>query len=165
VSHLARWEIYGEPENIQPATPPVETARAAGEKASARAGASGDATALRSDLDEWISATNGRDIGKQLKYYVPVLKAYYLKRDVPLSYVKAEKNRVFRKASKIDVRAEAPEIVFADGGRTAIMRYRKQYDIKNGAQSREGEVIQELRWQKTDDGWKIFSERDVKVLR
>jgi hypothetical protein len=165
VSEVARWEIYGEPENLQPAVSPVEIDRATGERASARTGANNDASTLRSELDEWIAATNGRNIGRQMTYYVPVLSAYYLKRNVPLADVRAEKNRVFRQASTIDVRADAPEIVFADSGRTAIMRYRKQYNIENGKQSRRGQVIQELRWQKTDNGWKIFSERDVKVLK
>jgi hypothetical protein len=45
------------------------------------------------------------------------------------------------------------------------MRFRKQYEIANGAQSRRGEVVQELRWRRTPGGWKITSERDVRVLR
>jgi hypothetical protein len=47
----------------------------------------------------------------------------------------------------------------------AIMRFRKQYITQRGSQSQRGEVIQELRWQRTLEGWKIFSERDVRVLR
>jgi hypothetical protein len=45
------------------------------------------------------------------------------------------------------------------------MRFRKVYDIRNARNSRSGEVIQELRWQQTNRGWKIFSERDIKVIR
>jgi len=45
------------------------------------------------------------------------------------------------------------------------MRFRKVYDIQNRSNSRRGEVIQELRWQQTSRGWKIFSERDIKVIR
>jgi hypothetical protein len=45
------------------------------------------------------------------------------------------------------------------------MRFRKKYDVSNGQASRRGEVVQELRWQATAEGWKIFSERDIKVIR
>ena len=120
---------------------------------------------LQSALDEWIRATNERDIARQMEFYAPKLEAFYLARNVPRSAVRAEKQRVFEHATAIDVRAESPEIVLADAGRAAVMRFRKQYNIENGRQSRRGEVIQELRWRRTPDGWKITSERDVRVLR
>ncbi len=83
--------------------------------------------------------------------------------------MREDKARVFARASLIDIRAEEPEIIFQDGGRTAIMRYRKKYRIENGSQSRRGEVIQELRWQRVEQSssgraWRIFSERDIRVL-
>ena len=80
------------------------------------------------------------------------------------AFVREEKGRVFAKAGLIDIRAEEPEIIFRDGGRTAIMRYRKKYRIENGRQSRRGQVIQELRWQREGEEWRIFSERDIRVL-
>jgi len=52
-----------------------------------------------------------------------------------------------------------------DQGQTAVMRFRKQYRIVDRNRTRSGEVIQELRWRKTDSGWRIFSERDVRVIR
>ena len=119
---------------------------------------------LRAALNEWINATNSRDIEKQMSFYLPRLKAYYLTRNTSRDFVREEKARVFERASVIDIRAEEPEIIFQDGGRTAIMRYRKKYRIENGRQSRRGEVIQELRWQRAGDEWRIFSERDIRVL-
>jgi hypothetical protein len=38
------------------------------------------------------------------------------------------------------------------------------YVIK-GELNRTGEVLQELRWVKQEDGWKITSERDLRVIR
>ena len=99
-----------------------------------------------------------------MSFYLPRLKAYYLTRNTSRDFVREEKARVFERASVIDIRAEEPEIIFQDGGRTAIMRYRKKYRIENGRQSRRGEVIQELRWQRAGDEWRIFSERDIRVL-
>ena len=44
------------------------------------------------------------------------------------------------------------------------MRFRKKYAIEGGGEDRHGEVLQELRWERTDDGWKIVSERDLRVI-
>jgi ketosteroid isomerase-like protein len=163
VSDVARWEIYGEPENAS-VPKSASVSRPDRERATSESASNADVEALRSNLDSWIEATNRRDIPAQLQYYSPTLRAYYLKRDVPLSAVRSEKERVFRQAQHVDVRAAAPEIVFANNGQIAIMRYRKTYNIRNGKTARSGEVIQELRWQRSNGEWKIFSERDVKVL-
>ena len=125
----------------------------------------GEVAQLRRALAEWIEATNRRDIEKQMSFYLPQLKAYYLSRNTPRSFVREEKNRAFDTARSIDIRAEEPEIVFQDRGNTAVMRFRKQYRIVDRRRTRSGEVIQELRWQRVPGGWRIFSERDVRVLR
>jgi ketosteroid isomerase-like protein len=116
-------------------------------------------------LDDWVSATNVRDIRRLITFYTSEVKAFYLKRDVPLSFVRNERARAFRQAGEIEVLAMEPEIIFRDAGRTAIMRFRKQYVVEINGQRRSGEVVQELRWRKTESGWKIFSERDVRVIR
>jgi YD repeat-containing protein len=116
-------------------------------------------------LAEWIAATNARDIGRQISFYTPRVDAYYRVRDVSREFVRADKSRVFQKADVIDVRAGEPEIRTTPDGRAATMRFRKQYVIQGEGQDRRGEVVQELRWRLTEVGWKIFSERDVKVIR
>ncbi|HUQ32333.1 MAG TPA: hypothetical protein VM095_09440, partial [Pyrinomonadaceae bacterium] len=68
-------------------------------------------------------------------------------------------------AGHLRVKAMEPETVLLDEGRVAVLRFRKQYVSGAGGRKRSGEVIQELRWRRTDRGWKIFSERDVRVLR
>ncbi|HEX8650135.1 MAG TPA: hypothetical protein VF708_04785 [Pyrinomonadaceae bacterium] len=120
---------------------------------------------LGSLLNEWITATNARDVEKQLSFYAPTLKAYYRARNVSREFVRSDKARVFQRADVIDIRAGAPEIMFEDKGLTATMRFHKQYVIEGGGQDRRGEVVQELRWQLIDGLWKITSERDVRVLR
>jgi ketosteroid isomerase-like protein len=173
ISDEPRWDVYGESQlasDERPTRPPSPSPSDPNStSSSARIGAARDAggwaIALRSALDEWVRATNERDIARQMEFYAPTLEAFYLTRNVPRAAVRTEKQRVFARASAIDVRAEAPEIVLGDAGRTAVMRFRKQYEIANGAQSRRGEVVQELRWRRTPAGWKITSERDVRVLR
>jgi ketosteroid isomerase-like protein len=175
INEVVRWDIYGaEPLDNQ-------IARRTGDKIDGQtgdktpmssdvrtrisAGENNVADNLRQSLSQWIKATNTRDIEKQMSFYMPELKAFYLVRNATKKSVRLEKSRAFAAAKSIDIRAEEPEIIFQNGGRMAIMRFRKKYNIDNGAKSRRGEVIQELRWQQTVGGWKIFSERDIKVLR
>lgn len=159
VSDVARWELYGESQIATSASTPPEPASITPVGVDNSA-----ADSLRGALTEWIDATNKRDIEKQMSFYVPRLKAYYLTRNTARDFVRDEKARVFATATVIDIRAEEPEIIFQDGGRAAIMRYRKKYRIENGRRSRRGEVIQELRWQRVGQEWHIFSERDIRVL-
>lgn len=168
ISETAHWGIYGEPE-VEPASrqPIAEVSRkeVSRQSSSVIKTGSDDAARLRSSLENWIAATNARDIRNHLSFYMPRLKAFYLSRNVAREAVRNERARAFERADLIEVRALAPETIFVEDGRVAIMRFRKQYMTKNGSQSHRGEVIQELRWQRTAQGWKIFSERDVRVLR
>ena len=126
----------------------------------------GDAEAsLRGALGEWIAATNARDIGRQMSFYGQQVNAFYRTRNVPREAVRAEKSRVFGSAEVIDVRAGEPEIRLSPDGQTAIMRFRKKYNIAGGGEDRRGEVLQELRWRRTGEGWKIVSERDLRVIQ
>jgi len=119
---------------------------------------------LHGAFDEWIAATNARDIQRQMDFYNQTLNAFYLTRNVPRAAVRAEKSRVFGRANVIDIRAGAPGIRLSPDGLTATMRFRKTFAIEGGGQDRRGEVVQELRWRRTGDGWKIVSERDLRVI-
>ncbi len=163
ISDVARWEVYGEPERDLAAGSSV-MGRAPGLPADGR-GEAAEANALRAELERWVEATNEKDIRRQMDFYMPRLLAYYLTRNTPREFVHAEKSRVFAGAVDVDVRAEEPEIVFIERSGAAVMRFRKRYRIEGGPQSGRGEVIQELRWRKTDGGWKIYSERDIRVIR
>ncbi len=166
IADVVRWDVYGEEQSDQQVarrenekTPPiVPDVRSAGTE-------SGKADAIREALNQWIDATNARDIEKQMSFYMPELKAFYLARNASRNSVRVDKTRAFATAKSIDIRAAEPEIIFQDGGRMAIMRFRKKYRVENGSKIRSGEVVQELRWQQTNGGWRIFSERDIKVLR
>jgi ketosteroid isomerase-like protein len=172
ISDAARWDIYGEPPTRRPTPTMPDRTIASNPTATtddAATATKGEGTEaaffLRRALEEWIAATNARDIERQMTFYTPVLRAFYLTRNAPRAAVRAEKERVFRNARTIDVRAAAPELIFQEAGRAAVMRFRKRYLIEGGGQNRSGEVVQELRWQLTPEGWKIYSERDVRVIR
>jgi ketosteroid isomerase-like protein len=174
ISDSARWDIYGEPLLARgggeaPRDAPDEGTAATRPAAAATADAAATmrdaADALSDALGEWVGATNARDIARQMDFYMPRLDAFYLARNVTRDFVRAEKARAFATADLIDIRAAEPEIIFRDRGRTAVMRFRKQYRIEGGRRARRGEVVQELRWRRTPQGWKITSERDIKVIR
>lgn len=162
-SETARWDIFDNAPGVG------QTGETGGSKTAPRrtspAGGDDQADALRAALDQWIDATNALDIEGQMAFYMPELKAFYLARNASRNSVRVEKKRAFAAAKSIDISAAEPEIIFQNNGRSAIMRFRKKYSIETAARRRSGEVVQELRWQLTDGGWKIFSERDVRVLR
>lgn len=113
----------------------------------------------------WIEATNDRDFAAQSIFYPTTMEAFYLWRDVPRSAVLAEKRRIFESAEIIDIKADAPQIIIDAGGQTARLYFRKYYKIYGASRKRNGEVLQELRWARQPDGWKIVSERDLRVIR
>lgn len=126
----------------------------------------GERAALRGALDEWLEATNRRDIDGQMSFYGERLSSYYLARNASRAAVRAEKSRVFGAARGVSVSAGEPEIVLGAGGREATMRFRKRYAIEaGGGASRRGEVLQELRWRRDEAGnWRIVGERDLRVI-
>lgn len=132
-------------------------------KSSAKVGTESD-DALRAALNEWVAATNARDLNKQMGFYNQRINAFYQARDVGLEIVRADKARTYQRAQSIDVRAGVPSISFSRDGRTAIMRFRKQYNIMGGGEDRAGEVLQELRWRRINGNWRIVSERDIRVI-
>ena len=116
-------------------------------------------------LGSWLATTNARDVERHMNFYGPEVNAFYRARNVSRKAVRAEKEQLFNRAGAIDVRAGAPEIALARDGKTATMRFRKDYVIENGdGRRRSGAVLQELRWRLTPNGWKIVGERDVRVL-
>jgi YD repeat-containing protein len=124
-----------------------------------------DAASLRVALDGWIAATNGRDIESLMRFYNSKIEAFYRARDVAQDVVREDRARMFQRAEAIEVSVGDPEITTNPEDGTATMSFRKNYVIKVNGRERRGEVIQQLRWLRTEEGWKIVSERDVKVLR
>jgi len=154
--------------NNNAAAPPASTAlvpsTVSRASRSRQAGASNVPAALRESLASWIAAKNSRDMDKQLSFYMPRLNYYYRARNISLADIHANKLRAVQRDGEGDISIDEPEIILSDDGRTAVMRFHKQYAwIRRG--NHRGEVIMELTWIKTDDGWKIIGERDARVIR
>lgn len=119
---------------------------------------------LRGAFSDWVAATNARDLEKQMSFYDQSVNAFYLTRNVSRAAVRAEKARVFGRANSVDVQASTPDIKLSRDGQTAMMRFRKRYAIADAGALKRGEVVQELRWRRTGQGWRIVSERDLRVI-
>jgi hypothetical protein len=123
-----------------------------------------DRRALTAALDEWLAATRRGDIEAQMQFYPARVPVYYTWRDVPRAAVREEKMKVFGEATRLEIATDPPVLELTDGGRGAVTRFRKRYVIEGPTIRRRGEVIQELRWSRLPDGWRITAERDAEVL-
>lgn len=124
----------------------------------------GDAAGvLRESLDQWIAATNAVDLGGQMRFYAPTLERYYLRRGFTRDAVRDDKAALARRAKLRNVETENTRITVAPDNTTATMLFRKNYSFDDSPT--RSAVLQELRWRRTPEGWRIISERDLRVLR
>lgn len=121
--------------------------------------------ALRSTVDSWLGAHNTRNLSQVTNFYMPNVSAFYRAQNTSRAAVRAEKARLFKEPALSIKRTSDPQITFSADGLNATMSFRKSYSRGTGAQTDTGEVLQEIVWQKTNRGWKIISERDLRVLR
>jgi YD repeat-containing protein len=137
------------------------TAENAGDEEHSR----GDLETLRRAFDGWIAATNAQDVDHLIGFYNSKVETFYRAQNVSQDFVRDDKTRSFKRVSAIEVSATAPDIMMSGDNRTATMRFHKTYAVKMDGREHHGEVLEWLRWQRTDDGWKIVGERDLRVLR
>jgi serine/threonine protein kinase/ketosteroid isomerase-like protein len=121
--------------------------------------------ALLSTIDGWLNAHNRRNLTQVTNFYMPHVSAFYLTQNTTRAAVRAEKARLFQESGMSIRRTGDPQITFGQDGSTATTVFRKSYTRGDASQRQSGEVLQEIVWQKTDRGWKIISERDIRVLR
>jgi serine/threonine-protein kinase len=121
--------------------------------------------ALRSSVDSWLAAHNGRNLTQVTNFYMPNVSVFYLAQNTTRAAVRAEKARLFQEPDLTIRRTGDPQITFGQDGNTATTVFRKSYTRGNASQQQSGEVLQEIIWRKTNRGWKIISERDLRVLR
>ena len=125
-----------------------------------------DRNALRAALGAWLAATNARNLEQVMSYYMPSVEIYYLDHNASRTAVRADKAQMLAQPGTVDVRLDGePQISFGADGQTATMTFRKPFILGANEQQRSGEVLQELRWRKTSQGWRITGERDLQVLR
>jgi hypothetical protein len=99
-----------------------------------------------------------------MRFYPERVPVYYTWRNVLWSNVRTEKIKVFGGTSRLLIGVSTPTVELGEDGLTAVTRFRKRYVIEGPSVRRRGEVLQELRWNRTTAGWMIVSERDARVL-
>jgi serine/threonine-protein kinase len=123
-----------------------------------------ESVALRSTIDGWVAAHNSRNLSQVTNFYMPNVSTFYLTQNTTRAAVRAEKARLFKTPSMTIRRTSDPQVTFGQDGNTATTVFRKSYS-RGEASPQQGEVVQEIIWQKTNRGWKIIGERDLRVLR
>jgi hypothetical protein len=153
-----------------PAPEPTATAAPAPVTAAPAAAASPKPTSsdpnqreVRAALDAWVASTNSRNLSEQMRSYMPRLTVFYQQRNVSRDLVRRVKSELFN-LGPTTIQVSDPEITITNDRRAAVTRFRKDYDVGGTRGRRRGAVLQELKWVHTDNGWKIVSERDAKVL-
>ncbi|HEY0100819.1 MAG TPA: serine/threonine-protein kinase [Pyrinomonadaceae bacterium] len=121
--------------------------------------------ALRSTVDSWLAAHNTRNLSQLTNFYMRNVSAFYRTQNTSRAAVRAEKARLFKESALSIKRTSDPQITLAPDGRTATMLFNKSYSRGAAGNADSGEVLQEIVWQKTNRGWKIISERDLRVIR
>ena len=117
---------------------------------------------IRRALRAWTAAASRNDIDALTAFYPPRVPVYHAWRDVTREEVGAEKRRTLDPSRVAEMDAGRAEITLGADGRTATTRVPKR-DMGKGAADRGREAIQELRWIRTIDGWKIIGERELEV--
>jgi hypothetical protein len=113
------------------------------------------ATALRA----WVDTINRRQLAAHVAWYADPVPVFYSGRNVPRSTVRNVRARTFSDATRIDVRTNEPDIRVDADSRTATMVFRESYVFEGPRINRHGNVVQELKWRRGDDGWRIIVER------
>jgi ketosteroid isomerase-like protein len=148
-----------------PATPSPTASSSPQPSVAVPAGAEKERAALVATIDGWLAAHNGRNLSQVTNFYMPNVSAFYLTQNTTRAAVRAEKARLFQAPGMSLRRNGDPQITFGQDGGTATTIFRKTYNRDGSAQTQGGEVLQEIVWRKTNRGWKIISERDLRVLR
>jgi len=120
---------------------------------------------LHDALNEWVAAMQSHDIDKQLSLYAPLIQKYYTSRNVSLDAVRDDKTRRPQFSDVRDVNIGEPQITFGSGGRTATMLFSLEYASGDQSNPRRDQVWYELKWSKTEEGWKIIREYEVSASR
>ncbi|MDX1934111.1 MAG: serine/threonine-protein kinase [Capsulimonadales bacterium] len=121
---------------------------------------------LEGFVKAWIEASEKRDVAWMMEFYPEQLDRYYTLVDVPFEHVRRDKERIFSRARRVEMRIRNLRITLSPDRRGATLRYRKDYRITGGPGEREGAVEEELRVRRDDpdEDWKILYERNPRVL-
>ena len=122
--------------------------------------------AIKSDLkdviENWKGASESLDLDAHLANYADTVD-YYKAGKVPLSKVRADKEKAYSMYNNITVNIDNVKITPDDAGEKATAVFDKEWDFESDERSNSGKVQQQLTFSKIGGEWRITGEKDVKV--
>ncbi|HYB44318.1 MAG TPA: hypothetical protein VEL75_21265, partial [Candidatus Methylomirabilis sp.] len=149
------------PGRASPATvaPAASSKTAPASPPAAPAAPSASERELRAALQSWVDTANRRQMAAHVEWYADPVAVFYDGRNLSRSAVLKLRSATLKDAGKAEVRISEPEIRLGADDHTATMVFRKTYVSQAPGGARRSAILQELRWKKTDAGWRIVSER------
>ena len=124
------------------------------------------ASSLRNEvlvtLNGWAGAARAHDLDAQMSYYADVVDPYFLRHNVSVSSVRANRSVAYTRYSKLDVQLSNIDIAIDQSGTSAIATFDKAYSFE-GEKYLSGSVRSMLWLTKNASRWLITGERDLKV--
>ena len=115
---------------------------------------------LTAAVHEWIQAAKRRNVAAQITLYSEKLREFYGQREVSRADVRAAKLRMFG-GGEVITDVSSPEIQLEPSGRVALVRFTKWFIVDGDGRARHGNGVQELRWERTSNGWRIVGEAEA----
>lgn len=117
---------------------------------------------VQSALRSWSIAMVSNDSKTQASMYAPMMDRYFLRTNVDNAFVRADKQKFLDRGNKItrfDLGNVTIEDVSPNESRVSLV---KELSSEDGSGVNRNLIRSELRFQRTQNGWKISSERDFR---
>ncbi len=121
--------------------------------------ASRDEQLLRALVGRWLHASRRNDVRGQMGFYAGVV--YYAKREMSRQAVEAAKTRRARHDRLVAIEEDPHGVALEIDGRFALATLHRTLVFADGTRQ---PVEQQLRWARTDAGWRIVAEPDPRPL-
>jgi hypothetical protein len=162
--HSRRAQSYAPTTPVQSAAVPAPSSALVSAVSSSTFDAATAEAALQATLAGWLASWKQRDLEQQVAYYAPVLDTYFTQHNVPREKVRKDKEYSFWLYTRVH-RYELSNLrIQWHSPREAVATFRKTWDF-SGRKRFSGDEIEALTLVKTESGWRIKTERELKVFR
>ncbi len=110
----------------------------------------------------WKSLAESRDLNGYMDRYADRID-YYSKRGAGKAFVERDKRKAFTTYTSIRTNITNLTVTPGADGKTATATFDKEWDFSNSSKRTTGKVRSQMVFRKTGAGWRIVSERDLKV--
>lgn len=118
--------------------------------------------AVSDRIYSWKSLAESRNLNAYMESYADKLD-YYNKKGASASSVRSDKQRAFTQYDSIQITLSNMTVTPDSSGETATAVFDKAWVFQNYTKTSQGKVQTQLKLRNIGGGWKITSERDLKV--